>query len=121
MWLCSAHTCALLCLLTVTPRILRAMAERQSEFTHFRRIRIAMGTWNVNGGKQFRSNLLGTAELADWLLDSPKLSGLAGSPGECVQLSRPRGPRFDLFRSRCLLRIGIWCSHSRERLESAVV
>uniref|UniRef100_A0A452SQD9 phosphoinositide 5-phosphatase n=1 Tax=Ursus americanus TaxID=9643 RepID=A0A452SQD9_URSAM len=60
--------------LLVTPRILRAMAERQSEFTNFKRIRIAAGTWNVNGGKQFRSKLLGTAELADWLLDSPKLA-----------------------------------------------
>ncbi|XP_037676366.1 synaptojanin-2 isoform X3 [Choloepus didactylus] len=63
--------------LLVTPRILKAMSERQSEFTNFKRIRIAMGTWNVNGGKQFRSNLLGTGELTDWLLDSPKLSGLA--------------------------------------------
>ncbi|XP_073750256.1 synaptojanin-2 isoform X1 [Callorhinus ursinus] len=68
--------------LLVTPRILRAMAERQSEFTHFKRIRIATGTWNVNGGKQFRSNLLGTAELADWLLDSPKRAGLAGPQDE---------------------------------------
>ncbi|XP_030891226.1 synaptojanin-2, partial [Leptonychotes weddellii] len=68
--------------LLVTPRILRAMAERQSEFTHFKRIRIATGTWNVNGGKQFRSNLLGTAELADWLLDSPRLAGLAGPQDE---------------------------------------
>ncbi|XP_014446119.1 synaptojanin-2 isoform X3 [Tupaia chinensis] len=65
--------------LLVTPRILKAMTERQSEFTTFKRIRIATGTWNVNGGKQFRSNLLGTAELADWLLDSPKLSGAADS------------------------------------------
>ncbi|XP_077005469.1 synaptojanin-2 isoform X2 [Tamandua tetradactyla] len=63
--------------LLVTPRILKAMSERQSEFTNFKRIRIAMGTWNVNGGKQFRSNLLGTGELTDWLLDSPKLSGVA--------------------------------------------
>ncbi|XP_054426136.1 synaptojanin-2 isoform X1 [Pteronotus mesoamericanus] len=63
--------------LLVTPRILRAMLERQSEFTNFKRIRITVGTWNVNGGKQFRSNLLGTAELADWLLDSPQLSGAA--------------------------------------------
>ncbi|XP_036622994.1 synaptojanin-2 isoform X2 [Trichosurus vulpecula] len=61
--------------LLVTPRILKAMSERQLEFTNFKRIRIAMGTWNVNGGKQFRSNLLGTGELTDWLLDSPKLSG----------------------------------------------
>ncbi|XP_035880834.1 synaptojanin-2 isoform X3 [Phyllostomus discolor] len=63
--------------LLVTPRILRAMLERQSEFTHLKQIRVAVGTWNVNGGKQFRSNLLGTAELADWLLDSPRLSGAA--------------------------------------------
>uniref|UniRef100_A0A8C2V1A8 Synaptojanin-2 n=2 Tax=Chinchilla lanigera TaxID=34839 RepID=A0A8C2V1A8_CHILA len=61
--------------LLVTPRILKAMTERQSEFTNFKRIQIAVGTWNVNGGKQFRSNLLGTAELTDWLLDAPRLSG----------------------------------------------
>nr|XP_054414350.1 synaptojanin-2 isoform X2 [Pongo abelii] len=65
--------------LLVTPRILKAMTERQSEFTNFKRIRIAMGTWNVNGGKQFRSNLLRTAELTDWLLDSPQLSGATDS------------------------------------------
>lgn len=58
------------------------MSERQSEYTNFRRIHIAMGTWNVNGGKQFRSNLLGTAELADWLLDSPRPSGVAEPQGE---------------------------------------
>uniref|UniRef100_A0A7M4FL36 Synaptojanin-2 n=2 Tax=Crocodylus porosus TaxID=8502 RepID=A0A7M4FL36_CROPO len=63
--------------LLVTPSILKAMSERQFEFTNFRRIRVAMGTWNVNGGKQFRSNILGTSELTDWLLDSPKLSGVS--------------------------------------------
>lgn len=76
------------------------MAERQSEFTTFKRIRIATGTWNVNGGKQFRSNLLGTAELAHWLLDSPRLAGLTGSQGEHSGLDRPMqspgGPRLDL-------------------------
>lgn len=69
--------------LLVTPRVLRAMAERQSEFTHFKRIHVAVGTWNVNGGKQFRTNLLGTAELADWLLDSPGLAGVVEPQGEC--------------------------------------
>nr|XP_009685434.1 PREDICTED: synaptojanin-2 isoform X1 [Struthio camelus australis]XP_009685435.1 PREDICTED: synaptojanin-2 isoform X1 [Struthio camelus australis] len=63
--------------LLVTPSILKAMSERQFEFTSFKRIRVAMGTWNVNGGKQFRSNILGTSELTDWLLDSPKLSGVS--------------------------------------------
>ncbi|XP_021491385.1 synaptojanin-2 isoform X4 [Meriones unguiculatus] len=65
--------------LLVTPRILKAMTERQSEFTNFKRVQIAVGTWNVNGGKQFRSNLLGTAELTDWLLDGPQLSGAVDS------------------------------------------
>lgn len=65
--------------LLATPRILKAMTERQSEFTNFKQIQIAMGTWNVNGGKQFRSNLLGTAELTDWLLDAPQLSGAMDS------------------------------------------
>ncbi|XP_076782807.1 synaptojanin-2 isoform X3 [Arvicanthis niloticus] len=65
--------------LLATPRILKAMTERQSEFTNFKRIQIAVGTWNVNGGKQFRSNLLGTAELTDWLLDTPQLSGAMDS------------------------------------------
>ncbi|NXN88090.1 SYNJ2 protein, partial [Bombycilla garrulus] len=63
--------------LLVTPSILKAMSERQFEFTSSKRVRIAMGTWNVNGGKQFRSNILGTSELTDWLLDSPKLSGVS--------------------------------------------
>lgn len=72
----------LLCFLTVTPRILKAMTERQSEFTNFKRVQIAVGTWNVNGGKQFRTNLLGTAELTDWLLDAPRLSGAVDSQGE---------------------------------------
>lgn len=58
------------------------MTERQSEFITYKRIRVAVGTWNVNGGKQFRSNLLGTEELATWLLDSPGLPEGTESPGE---------------------------------------
>lgn len=78
--------------LTVTPRILKAMSERQAEFTSFKRIQIAMGTWNVNGGKQFRSNLLGAAELADWLLDAPRLPGVDGPQGECSPLGKLEEP-----------------------------
>ncbi|XP_053566888.1 synaptojanin-2 [Bombina bombina] len=62
--------------LLVTPNVLKAMSERQFEYTNFKRTRVAIGTWNVNGGKQFRNNILSTSELTDWLLDSPKLSGL---------------------------------------------
>ncbi|CAI9587106.1 unnamed protein product [Staurois parvus] len=62
--------------LLVNPSVVKAMSERQFEFTNYKKTRVAMGTWNVNGGKQFRSNILGTSELTDWLLDAPKLSGL---------------------------------------------
>ncbi|KAJ7342137.1 hypothetical protein JRQ81_009088 [Phrynocephalus forsythii] len=63
--------------LLMTPNILKAMSDRQFEFTKLKRVRVAMGTWNVNGGKQFKSNILGSSELTDWLLDSPKLSGVS--------------------------------------------
>ncbi|XP_056423067.1 synaptojanin-2 isoform X2 [Hyla sarda] len=62
--------------LLVNPSALKSMLERQFEFTNFKKTRVAVGTWNVNGGKQFRSNVLSTSELTDWLLDAPKLSGL---------------------------------------------
>ncbi|KAE8601793.1 hypothetical protein XENTR_v10013798 [Xenopus tropicalis] len=61
--------------LLVIPSVLKSISERQLEFTNYKRTRVAMGTWNVNGGKQFRSKILSTSELTDWLLDSPKLSG----------------------------------------------
>ncbi|XP_072265470.1 synaptojanin-2-like [Pyxicephalus adspersus] len=62
--------------LLVNPSVVKAMSERQFEFTNYKKTRVAMGTWNVNGGKQFRSNILSSSELTDWLLDAPKLSGL---------------------------------------------
>lgn len=85
-----AHFCftcslSLSSLPSVTPSILKAMSERQFEFTSFKRVRVAMGTWNVNGGKQFRSNILGTSELTDWLLDSPKLSGVSEFQGKASE------------------------------------
>ncbi|KAG8583391.1 hypothetical protein GDO81_008392 [Engystomops pustulosus] len=62
--------------LLVNSSVLKSMSERQFEFTNFKKTRVAVGTWNVNGGKQFRSNVLSTSELTDWLLDAPKLSRL---------------------------------------------
>lgn len=79
------HHLSLSSLLSVTPSILKAMSERQFEFTSSKRVRVATGTWNVNGGKQFRSNILGTSELTDWLLDSPKLSGVSEFQGKTSQ------------------------------------
>ncbi|XP_078086707.1 synaptojanin-2-like [Mustelus asterias] len=56
------------------PGILQAMCERQVEYTNVKCARISIGTWNVNGGKQFRSNMLSSVELSHWLLDSFKQS-----------------------------------------------
>ncbi|XP_078412968.1 LOW QUALITY PROTEIN: synaptojanin-2-like [Cetorhinus maximus] len=57
------------------PGILQAMCERQVEYTNIKGVRISIGTWNVNGGKQFRSNMLSSVELSSWLLDSFKQNG----------------------------------------------
>ncbi|XP_067900876.1 LOW QUALITY PROTEIN: synaptojanin-2-like [Heterodontus francisci] len=56
------------------PGILQAMCERHVEYTNVKCARISIGTWNVNGGKQFRSNVLSTVELSSWLLDALKQS-----------------------------------------------
>ncbi|XP_055495943.1 synaptojanin-2-like [Leucoraja erinacea] len=55
--------------LVTPPAILQAMCERHMEYTNLQRARISVGSWNVNGGKQFRSNMLSIADLSSWLLD----------------------------------------------------
>ncbi|XP_047509184.1 synaptojanin-1 [Pieris napi] len=58
---------------TSTP-VLREMCRRANEFTQPTNIRITIGTYNVNGGKHFRSLAYKDVSLADWLLDSPNSS-----------------------------------------------
>lgn len=55
---------------TSTP-VLREMCRRANEFTQPSSIRITIGTYNVNGGKHFRSLAYKDVSLADWLLDCP--------------------------------------------------
>ncbi|XP_072938550.1 synaptojanin-1 [Epargyreus clarus] len=55
---------------TSTP-VLREMCRRASEFTQPSSIRITIGTYNVNGGKHFRSLVFKDVSLSDWLLDCP--------------------------------------------------
>uniref|UniRef100_A0A8B9CD53 phosphoinositide 5-phosphatase n=1 Tax=Anser brachyrhynchus TaxID=132585 RepID=A0A8B9CD53_9AVES len=38
--------------------------------------RVCVGTWNVNGGKQFRSIAFKNQTLTDWLLDAPNIAGI---------------------------------------------
>lgn len=58
---------------TSTP-VLREMCRRSNEFTQPSSIGITIGTYNVNGGKHFRSLAYKDVSLADWLLDSPNSS-----------------------------------------------
>ncbi|EFA11114.1 LOW QUALITY PROTEIN: synaptojanin-1 [Tribolium castaneum] len=51
------------------PHVLREMCKRYTEYTDPLPIRIAVGTYNVNGGKHFRSVVFKDIKLSDWLLD----------------------------------------------------
>lgn len=62
--------------LLASPRVLRSMCENYYRYAKPRKIRICSGTWNVNGGKQFRSIAFKNQTLTDWLLDAPKLAGI---------------------------------------------
>ncbi|KAM9320557.1 synaptojanin-1 [Gastrophryne carolinensis] len=71
----SLHVSELM-LQSASPRVLRSMCENYYRYAKPRKIRICVGTWNVNGGKQFRSIAFKNQTLTDWLLDAPKIAGI---------------------------------------------
>ncbi|KAM9455269.1 synaptojanin-1 isoform 2-T3 [Clarias gariepinus] len=60
---------------SASPRVLLGMCQNHHKYTHPKKIRVCVGTWNVNGGKQFRSIAFRNQTLSDWLLDAPKIAG----------------------------------------------
>ncbi|KAL1492396.1 hypothetical protein ABEB36_010648 [Hypothenemus hampei] len=54
------------------PHVLREMCRRYTEYTEPTQVRVAVGTYNVNGGKHFRSLVFKDIKLSDWLLDNHK-------------------------------------------------
>lgn len=67
-----------------SPIILRELCDRHLEYTTWSNIRICVGTWNVNGGKHFRSIAHKHQTMHDWLLDFHKTlpdSGYSESDG----------------------------------------
>uniref|UniRef100_A0A4W4FXS3 phosphoinositide 5-phosphatase n=1 Tax=Electrophorus electricus TaxID=8005 RepID=A0A4W4FXS3_ELEEL len=58
------------------PRVLLGMCQNHHKYTRPKKIRVCVGTWNVNGGKQFRSIAFRNQTLNDWLLDAPKNASL---------------------------------------------
>jgi len=61
---------------------MKAMLLKHPEYTSTSPVRVAIGTWNVNGGKHFRSIAFKHEHITDWLLDLPKLT-LQSKPGVC--------------------------------------
>nr|XP_006812955.1 PREDICTED: synaptojanin-1-like [Saccoglossus kowalevskii] len=59
--------------LHASPGILQTMVMRQEEYTFSSKLRVAIGTWNVNGGKHFRSIAFKHQSMSDWLLDNPQI------------------------------------------------
>lgn len=57
-------------------KVLSETCERVSEFCKPIPYRVAVGTYNVNGGKHFRSLAYKHLSLDDWLLDSQKNEGI---------------------------------------------
>ncbi|XP_055004769.1 synaptojanin-1 isoform X5 [Boleophthalmus pectinirostris] len=62
--------------LYASPRVLLGMCQSYQKYTRPKKIRVCVGTWNVNGGKQFRSIAFRNQTLNDWLLDAPMKAGL---------------------------------------------
>uniref|UniRef100_A0A673HXK5 Synaptojanin-1 n=1 Tax=Sinocyclocheilus rhinocerous TaxID=307959 RepID=A0A673HXK5_9TELE len=62
-------------LFLASPRVLLGMCQNHFKYTRPKKIRVCVGTWNVNGGKQFRSIAFRNHTLNDWLLDAPKKAG----------------------------------------------
>ncbi|XP_054611093.1 synaptojanin-1-like isoform X6 [Dunckerocampus dactyliophorus] len=60
---------------SASPRVLLGMCQNFHKYTRPKQIRVCVGTWNVNGGKQFRSIAFRNQTLNDWLLDAPKIAG----------------------------------------------
>ena len=48
------------------------MSKNWVDFTHSEPLRVAVGTYNINGGKHFRSVVYKNVSLDDWLLDGFK-------------------------------------------------
>uniref|UniRef100_G1PZD3 phosphoinositide 5-phosphatase n=1 Tax=Myotis lucifugus TaxID=59463 RepID=G1PZD3_MYOLU len=61
---------------SASSKVLKSMCESFYKFSKPKKIRVCVGTWNVNGGKQFRSIAFKNQTLTDWLLDAPRLAGI---------------------------------------------
>ena len=66
---------------------MRELILRHPEYTTDKQVRVSIGTWNVNGGKHFRSIAFKHELITDWLLDLPKITEQT-RPGSSKVLSK---------------------------------
>ncbi|XP_038053185.1 synaptojanin-1-like [Patiria miniata] len=59
--------------LHASPSVLRTICEREDDITDAMTLRVGVGTWNINGGRHFRSIAYKNQSMTDWLLDNPKV------------------------------------------------
>ncbi|CAL8096097.1 unnamed protein product [Calicophoron daubneyi] len=77
------------------PTLLSNIMSQYKEFTQVHNLRVFVGTWNVNGGKHFRSVAHKHESVTDWLLDLAKSVNLEENWGyknpiyEDEQINRP--------------------------------
>uniref|UniRef100_A0A8B9CC60 Synaptojanin-1 n=1 Tax=Anser brachyrhynchus TaxID=132585 RepID=A0A8B9CC60_9AVES len=62
--------------LRASVKVLKSMCENFYKYAKPKKVRVCVGTWNVNGGKQFRSIAFKNQTLTDWLLDAPNIAGI---------------------------------------------
>lgn len=58
--------------------VLEKLVRRYLEYSTPLPLRVAVGTYNINGGKHFRSIVYKDVSLSDWLLDAHKQNKESG-------------------------------------------
>merc|ERR1719225_164354 len=66
---------------------LYSLVKRYLEYTEPVPLRVAIGTYNINGGKHFRSIVFKDVSLSDWLLDAHKTTKESGKIFVCYNMS----------------------------------
>lgn len=67
-------------MLHAAPNLLREICKRYNEYVYTMNLRVSVGTYNVNGGKHFRSVVYKDVSLSDWLFDGPSRSSCKYRP-----------------------------------------
>jgi len=86
---------------------MRLMIQSYADYMQPVNFRVSVGTWNINGGKHFRSIAFKHEHITDWLLDLPKIIRSI-APGKWLLTVMQLFANFD-FSSRivCIFRFHI--------------